>query len=228
MQRIEQLLDHRPSDEARALEAVTHPSFLHTNPGAGASNQRLEFLGDAVLGLVVAEAMYRGVGDEEGRLTRGRARVVSTKSLAAAARRISLGPLLRMSDAARRGGDDQRDKVLADGFEALIALAYEEGGLELAGRFVARHLAPELRAALEGGAELSNPKSALSERCQEVDGKPPQYRLVGKTGPDHAPEHRVVVLWGQNDAVFGRGAGIKAAQMNAAEQALAHWFKEDA
>jgi ribonuclease-3 len=135
-----------------------------------------------------------------------------------------LGDLLRMSDAAVQAGDNQQDKVLADAFEAMVALAYLEDGMDAARRFVTRHLQDEMSAAVEGGAHLENPKSLLSERCQEETGAPPEYRLVGKSGPDHAPTHRVVVLWGQKDAVFGEGLGIKAAQMDAAGRALAHWF----
>jgi ribonuclease-3 len=224
LQRIEQLLDHKPRDVDRAAAALTHPSYLHQYPEAGGHNQRLEFLGDAVLGLIVAEEMFRRVGADEGRLTQGRAAVVSTIGLAAAARRLMLGDLLRMSDAAQRAGDNQRDKVLADAFESMIALAYEELGLEGARSFVLRHLADELDAAVIGGALLDNPKSELSERCQETDGKPPEYRLVGKTGSDHAPQHQVAVLWGQKDAVFGEGCGMKSAQMSAAKKALSAWF----
>ena len=178
IQRIEQLLDHRPQDVERAAAALTHPSYLHQHPDAGAHNQRLEFLGDAVLGLIVAEEMFRLLEGDEGKLTRARASVVSTAALAGAARRLMLGDLLRMSDAAQRSGDNQRDKVLADAFESMVALAYEELGLEGARAFV------------------------------------------------HAPVHKVVVLWGQEDAVFGEGAGLKAAQMDAAQAAMSTWFGE--
>ena len=225
IQRIEQLLDHRPQDVERAAAALTHPSYLHQHPDAGAHNQRLEFLGDAVLGLIVAEEMFRRLEGDEGKLTRARS-VVSTAALAGAARRLMLGDLLRMSDAAQRSGDNQRDKVLADAFESMVALAYEELGLEGARAFVLRHLAQELDVAAQGGAALTNPKSALSESCQERNGQPPEYRLVGRTGPDHAPVHKVVVLWGQEDAVFGEGAGLKAAQMDAAQAAMSTWFGE--
>ena len=226
IQRIEQLLDHRPQDVERAAAALTHPSYLHQHPDAGEHNQRLEFLGDAVLGLIVAEEMFRRLEGDEGKLTRARASVVSTAALAGAARRLMLGDLLRMSDAAQRSGDNQRDKVLADAFESMVALAYEELGLEGARAFVLRHLAQELDVAAQGGAALTNPKSALSEACQERNGQPPEYRLVGRTGPDHAPVHKVVVLWGQEDAVFGEGAGLKAAQMDAAQAAMSTWFGE--
>jgi ribonuclease-3 len=226
LQRIEQLLDHKPENVELAARALTHPSYLHQHPDAGEHNQRLEFLGDAVLGMIVAEEMFRRVGADEGRLTQGRAVVVSTKALAAAARRLMLGDLLRMSDAAQKAGDNQRDKVLADAFEAMVALAYEEMGLEGARRFVLKHLSEQVAAAVEGGSALRNAKSVLSERCQEGDGKPPEYRLVGKTGPDHDPLHEVVVLWQQKDAVYGEDKGIKAAQMMAAEAALDAWFGE--
>ena len=227
LQRIEQLLDHKPSDPERAAAALTHPSYLHQHPKAGAHNQRLEFLGDAVMGMIVAEVMFRRLGaDDEGRMTRARAAVVSTTALAGAARRLMLGDLLRMSDAAQRSGDNQRDKVLADAFESMVALAFEELGLDGARAFVLRHLEQELDRAAQGGAVLTNPKSVLSEACQELDGNPPDYRLVGKTGPDHAPVHKVVVLWGQKEAVFGEGSGIKAAQMDAAKRALEQWFGE--
>ena len=139
-----------------------------------------------MLGLIVAEEMFRRLEGDEGKLTRARASVVSTAALAGAARRLMLGDLLRMSDAAQRSGDNQRDKVLADAFESMVALAYEELGLEGARAFVLRHLAQELDVAAQGGAALTNPKSALSESCQERNGQPPEYRLVGRTGPDRA------------------------------------------
>ena len=165
LQRIEQLLDHRPVDVERAAAALTHPSYLHQHPDAGSHNQRLEFLGDAVLGLVVAEIMFRRLGEDEGQLTRARSAVVSTSALAGAARRLMLGDLLRMSDAAQRSGDNQRDKVLADAFEAMVALAYEELGLDGARAFVARHLEAEIEAAAQGGATTEKAK------CKKQKGK---------------------------------------------------------
>ena len=125
----------------------------------------------------------------------------------------------------RRSAATTSDKVLADAFESMVALAYEELGL--AGNksvFVLRHLEQEVDRG-EGSAALTNPKSALSEACQERNGQPPEYRLVGRTGRI-TPVHKVVVLWGQEDAVFGEGAGLKAAQMDAAQAAMSTWFGE--
>jgi ribonuclease-3 len=139
---------------------------------------------------------------------------------------MNLGGLLRLSDAARLVGDHDREKVLADAFEALLALAFEVGGLDGARRFVTEHLAEELAAAIDGGEHLTNPKSELSERCQQANGEAPEYRLVGKDGPDHEPVFEVVVLWGRKRPATGRGAGIKAAQMEAAAKAMPAWFGE--
>jgi ribonuclease III len=206
-----------------ALSALTHPSYSHVTPGSGADYQRLEFLGDAVLDMVVADTLYHQLGAEEGQMTQARAAVVNTRALAAAAQAMGIDELLRVSPGARQSGDHRRPKVLADVFEAVLGALYLERGLAAASAFVETHLATVLADALAGRA-TTDPKSALSEVCQQTDGTPPEYRLVDRSGPDHAPHHRVAAFWGKKEPAYGEGVGVKAAQVAAAQAALGQWF----
>jgi ribonuclease-3 len=220
-----ELLEFRFARPELALSALTHPSFTHVNPDSGADYQRLEFLGDAVLGMVVADLLFHRLAAEEGRMTQARAAVVNTTALAAAAEIMGIGDLLRVSEGARQSGDHKRPKVLADVFEAVLGTLYLERGIAAAGAFVSAHLGAVIEDALAGRSE-TDPKSALSEACQQRNGVPPEYRMVERSGPDHAPRHRVGVFWGENEPIYGEGTGLKAAQVAAAGSALPLWFGE--
>ncbi len=224
---IEEALDHRFTDRGLLVRALTHASFANeAEPAANVvDNETLEFLGDSVLGFLVAELLYRSHPDwEQGTLTKGRAEIVSEASLAETGRRLSLGPLLRLASSDERAGGRDRDARLADALEAIVAAVFLDGGVDAARKVVARLFDADL-AALEP-EELSrrDAKSALQEQAQ-ADGKPlPRYRLLSESGPDHEKRFVYEVRYGSGDEVSatGEGATKKEAQRAAARAALDH------
>jgi ribonuclease-3 len=222
---LEEALDHRFTDRALLVRALTHASFANeAEPAANVmDNETLEFLGDSVLGFLVAERLYRSHPDwEQGTLTKARAEIVSEASLAETGRRLSLGPLLRLASSDERAGGRDRDARLADALEAIVAAVFLDGGVDGARKVVARLFDADL-AALEP-EELSrrDAKSALQEQAQ-ADGKPlPRYRLLSESGPDHEKRFVYEVRYGSGDEVSatGEGATKKEAQRAAARAAL--------
>jgi ribonuclease-3 len=202
----------------RLREALTHPSFA--NEAAQPDNQRLEFLGDSVLGACIAEDLLEAHPEaEEGELTRRRAALVNAEALAQWARAVRLGDSLAMGRGARASVEKEQTNVLADAVEALIAAVYLARGLPGARalvREIARHAGPltERLASLD-------PKGALQQKVQAEGGQAPRYRVVASHGPPHEPRFEVEVLIG--DAVVARGAGRskRLAERSAAEAALA-------
>lgn len=204
------------------LQAVTHSSWVQEHPGAGRdSNERLEFLGDAVVGLAVASYVYsRFPAAREGELSRIKAVVVGEGALAAAARRLGLGGLLFLGRGEAMSGGAGKPALLADVFEALCAALYLDSGWERARDFVVRNLADAVDRALRKGT--GDFKSALQEKVQE-EGGTVSYRLVAQEGPDHARVFTVEVLVDGKVAGRGRGSSKKAAEQEAARAALRAW-----
>ncbi|MCC6217139.1 MAG: ribonuclease III [Polyangiaceae bacterium] len=206
-----------PPQSALARTALTHPSHAHEHPGA-ADNQRLEFLGDSVLGLCASELLFaRFAGADEGFLTQARARLVSTEALAAWARGHGVPEALETG----RGGAAIREspKALADAVEALLGAAFLEGGLELAGLACRRILEPGL-AAIDPGAVEQDPKSALQEALQGSGRPPPVYELLATEGPAHRRSFVVAVSIGGERLGEGRGSSKRSAERVAAGEAL--------
>jgi len=195
--------------------ALTHRSFAH-EAGGIPTNERLEFLGDAVLGLVVAEALYReNPGLPEGQLAKMRAATVSQTPLAGAARRIGLGQYLLLGKGERRSGGRDKDSILSDAVEALIGATYLAHGLEPARELVHRLVGEELAAAsLPGGA--GDWKTELQEATQALGWGVPEYRLTG-FGPDHAKTFRAEVVVGDLTASGGGNSKKQAEQVAARE-----------
>ena len=222
---LEERLGHRFTERGLLVRALTHASFANeAEPAAKVvDNETLEFLGDSVLGFLVAERLYRAHPDwEQGTLTKARAEIVSEASLAETGRHLSLGPLLRLASSDERAGGRDRDARLADALEAVVAAVFLDGGIEAARSVVARLFDDDL-AELEP-EELSrrDAKSALQERAQ-ADGKPlPRYRLLSETGPDHEKRFVYEVRYGSGDelSAAGEGASKKEAQRAAARAAL--------
>jgi ribonuclease III len=202
---------------ARLDEALTHPSFA--NETRVADNQRLEFLGDAVLGLCVSEQLSRDHPDaDEGELTRMRAALVNAEALARWARAAKLGECLAMGRGARSTTERDQTNVLADALEAVVAAVYEAGGVE-----AARALVGEItRGVLDGPASLDarDPKSALQERVQAEGNSAPRYRVVGSSGPAHEPTFQVEVLVDEEVLARGEGRSKRLAERDAATRAL--------
>ncbi|MFO0617802.1 MAG: ribonuclease III [Polyangiaceae bacterium] len=208
---------------AFGVRALTHPSHANEQGASAdvdADYNRLEFLGDAVLALLVSEELMRRYPDaREGELSQLRAHVVSTEPLAAFARSIDLGPRLRLGRGAAASKERERDAVLADAVEALVGALYLERGLE--GTRAAVHAI--LDAGLASPRSVRDSKSQFQERVQAAGRSTPTYRLVGSEGPDHARVFNVEVL--VESEVCGRGAGAskKAAEQRAAADALSRW-----
>lgn len=199
-------------------QALTHPSY--SNEVAAAPHyQRLEFLGDAVLGLCAAELLYgRYPGADEGTLSRHRAQLVNTEALAAWGRGALLGDALRLGRGADSAAFRQGSSVLSDAVEALVAVAYLERGLEGARRFCQILLEPALDALEEGGA--LDPKSALQELVQDRGGATPRYEVRDSGGPSHDPWFLVSVQIDGRSAAEGRGRSKRLAERAAAAAAL--------
>jgi ribonuclease-3 len=207
--------------DARLLRlALTHPSVAHERGGAVQHNQRLEFLGDAVLQLILTRELYeRFPALNEGALTKARARLVNRRHLGEQARRLGLGAHLVLSHGEEAHGGRERGSTLADAFEALVGAIYLDGGWEAARQFVLRHLGEGL-ANPEGLSPVENPKGELQELLQASAAEAPQYRLETSTGPDH--DRCFVCAVYHQGVELGRGSGRskQAAQTEAAHAAL--------
>jgi ribonuclease-3 len=202
----------------RLDEALTHPSFA--NETGAPDNQRLEFLGDSVLGLCVSELLAADFTDaDEGRLTRMRSAMVNAEALAAWARRVKLGESLAFGRGAKLGSEREQTNVLADAAEALVAAVYEARGLE-----GARALVREIVSDLLGRADqlgATDPKSALQERVQARGMPAPTYRVVDMRGPPHDHVFEVEVVVGEQPLARGEGRSKRLAERDAASHALA-------
>jgi ribonuclease-3 len=206
--------------ESPALEqALTHPSLANERRGL-AHNQRLEFLGDAVLGLCASEELYRSFPDaDEGQLTRLRSQLVNAEALAAWGRHVGLASILRVGRGASGAGLRESTNVLADAAEALIAAAYLEGGFAAAQRLSSAIVQHGLAAAGPMGS-LRDPKSLLQERLQALGQPAPQYQLLEATGPAHERRFRVRVSSVTGALGEGDGRSKRAAEQAAAAAAL--------
>lgn len=210
-----------PPVEPGLLEtALTHASYAHEAGEAVAHNERLEFLGDAVLGVAVADLLYRRYPQApEGDLSRMRAALVCAPTLARVARRLGLGQFLRLGHGEEASGGRDRTSVLAGALEAVIGAVYLQHGLEAARRLVERCFAEEFALAARGEL-VEDFKTALQEWSQRHLAAEPIYRVVAQEGPDHAPVYTVEVLLGGRPAGSGRGRSKKEAEQAAAEEAL--------
>lgn len=197
--------------------ALTHDSFASEHEGSVyAANERLEFLGDAVLGAVVAHALYLRHPDKaEGTLSRMRAALVSRAALAQSARRLGLAPVLRLGRGEAAAGGEQRPSILAAAFEAIVGAVYLSDGLEAARRFIERsHLAHA------AAIETPDPKTALQEYTQAKFKKAPHYAMTAQSGPPHARIFTVTVSVAGKVMGSADGATKKQAEAAAAREAL--------
>jgi len=207
----------------RLLEAaLVHRSFRFENRGITMDNQRLEFLGDAVLGFVSAAHLYKVFGDrDEGEMTAFRSRMTSGKALAALAREIELGEWLQMGKGEQRSGGHKRSSNLADALEAVIGAAYLDGGLRAVQK-VFKTLFHPLLDGLSDDVWAENPKGKLQEYAQRRWKAGPKYRIVRKDGPPHASTFTVEVSVREHVYGTGKGRNKQAAETHAAEKALKH------
>lgn len=224
---IEQTLAHEFRDRALLERALTHRSWAHEHVGPGEEararqlhNEALEFVGDSVLGLVVAEELFRGYPEvTEGELSRMKHRLVSTHTLARAARRMGMGEHLRVGRGEEKTGGRRKRALLADVFEAVLAAVYLDAGFEAAREFVRRALSDELEQSSPERAAAADHKTLLQERLQAERRVTPTYEVVETEGPPHKRIFRVEVCW-EDERVGGQGGTIKAAEQEAARSAL--------
>lgn len=199
--------------------ALTHPSMTH-EVGDMEHNQRLEFLGDAVLQLCLTRELYdRFTEADEGSLTKGRARLVNQTSLAERAQHLSLGEYLIMSRGEEANGGRNRPSILADAFEAVIGAVYLDGGQDCACSTIVK----QFKCLLDNMDQLpkvENPKGALQELLQANSIEAPRYEVISATGPDHDREFVCAVWHGGRELAQGRGKSKKAAEVSAATAAL--------
>jgi ribonuclease-3 len=219
---LQRRIGYRFRDRGLLEHALTHRSRAAEDASGGvADNESLEFLGDAVLGFVVADALFRHYPEStEGQKSKIKAAIVSTQSLARHAEAMGLGEHLILGRGEEKTGGRQKQALLADGYEALIAAIYLDGGLEAAADFLRR----ELQEAIEAGSELAYAqdfKSALQERLQALGRPLPEYRVSGEAGPDHRKTFSVDVVVGDDVLGSATGKAKKEAEQEAARLALA-------
>lgn len=206
-------------DRALLDMAMTHPSALQPNQGAEHSNQRLEFLGDRVLGLVIAERLYaRRPGEREGRLAPRLNHLVNKKACAAAALHKGLDAFLILGTSERQNGGAAKENILGDMCEAVIGAIYLDGGLKPAQRFIETAWAPLFNA---NTTHIRDPKSLLQEWAQANRFDLPDYIEAGRDGPAHAPTFRVDVRVGGAHKATGEGPSKQEAERVAAATLLA-------
>jgi ribonuclease III len=210
------------TDRALLARALVHGSFTNEHPDEpGGSNERLEFLGDAVVSLVVSEALFERHPDEdEGALTARRAALVSTRALARVAQRLRLDELVVLGAGAERTGERRRASVLAAVFEAVAAAVYLDQGFAATRDWMRALLARELDEEIPV-ASLKSPKSRLQEIGYVRWGSPPSYRLISAAGPDHAKRYVVDVVVGERVLGRGEGSNRRDAETEAAARAIA-------
>jgi len=200
--------------------AFTHRSYLNEHKKTAiAHNERLEFLGDAVLELVVTEYLYANYTEPEGILTNWRSALVRTESIAAAAERENFEPLLRLSRGEKRGSERARQQILANCYEAVIGALYLDKGYEAAKDFITKSLLPTFDDILKEGSWM-DPKSRLQEVVQSREGATPLYKVLSEVGPDHDKVFVVGVFVDGELKGEGNGPSKQAAQVSAAATAL--------
>lgn len=199
-------------------EALTHSSCCNEN-GNSFNNERLEFLGDSVLSIIVSDHLFHKFPDQpEGQLSKLRSTLVCTQSLSSFARSIDLGMYMHLGKGEEISGGRDRDSILENAFEAVIGAIYLDGGLEKAREFVLRFIPNDLN--IEKTQILSDFKTALQEIIQQNPEEKLRYMLVSESGPDHQKEFEVDVCLNSNVIGSGRGKSKKQAEQYAAKQAL--------
>jgi ribonuclease-3 len=219
---LEEALGHRFRSRALLENALQHSSYAHEHEGTR-SNERLEFLGDSVLGLCVAHALYAAKPEwAEGELTRALHALVDGRSLALLARSLELGCLLQLGRTERQSGGQEKNSILADALEAVIGAMYLDAGLEVVDAFIARSFAQALAA--DAAPVPRDPKSEFQERVMASEGEFPTYRLVRDSEIEGDDERfQVEVLIGGRRLAEGIGRTKRAAERSAAKAALGSW-----
>lgn len=201
-------------------EALTHRSFLNENKSAKAHNERLEFLGDAVLELATTRMLFDQFPEKtEGDLTAYRAALVNTYSIAEVAQQLGMNDMLLLSKGERRDTGRARQIILANAFEALLGAIYLDQGYDAAVAFLEKHLYPKLGSVLEKKT-YQDAKSQFQEAAQEKEGTTPHYKTLDETGPDHDRHFTVGVFVKEEEVAQGKGKSKQEAEQDAAKNGL--------
>lgn len=201
-------------------EALTHRSYLNEHPQSTfSSNERLEFLGDAILEFLISRLLFKQFPDSpEGVLTAFRSRIVQTKTLSRIAQKFSLGEFLFLSRGEEEGGGRKNSGLLENAFEALIGAIFQDQGIDKVNGFVKRHFEPEILSLKP--SDLKDSKSLLQELAQEKEKITPTYKILSQIGPDHAKIFTVGVFLGERRIGEGIGSSKQEAEEEAAKAAL--------
>ena len=216
---IEEKIGYSFKDRSLLALAFTHRSYVNEHRDIELHNERLEFLGDSVLGMIMAEYLYRQLPNHpEGELSYLRSRLVEATSCVSYIRKLNVDSYILLGKGERMSGGRGRDTILADLFEAIIAAIYLDGGLEAAKKFILKNLSNEIAAILK--TPERNWKALLQDYCQKKFQIPPHYNVVSEEGPDHSKVFKVTVIVDDIELGTGNGASKKIAQQAAAADAL--------
>ena len=217
MTELEKIIGYKFNNENLLKTALTHSSYANEHSDYFHCNERLEFLGDSVLGFITAEYIYAQFPDlPEGELTKKRAYAVCETTLAEYANEISLGSFLLLGNGEKHSGGDKRPSILSDAFEALLAAVYLDGGIENAKKFVLSFIS----AAVSEKPQFKDYKTTLQEVIQQNPEEKLTYTVTDESGPDHEKSFTVEVYLNSNRIGKGTGRSKKQAEQNAAREAL--------
>jgi ribonuclease-3 len=219
---FEQIVGYRFRDRELLARALTHKSYANERRETSSShNERLEFLGDTVLGFIIGELIYRAFPNlQEGALSKIKAHLVSAATLSGKGRALGIGRFLRMGAGEARSGGAEKLSLLADGFEAVVAAIYLDGGLPAAEAFLWRVFGTDVTGIDIGDLSFQDYKTALQEAAQALGLPLPEYRIVDEYGPDHEKVFVIQVFWNGEAFAYGRGLSKREAQRKAAKEAL--------
>jgi ribonuclease-3 len=216
---IESRLGYQFKDKSLLALAFVHRSFINENRDVNEHNERLEFLGDSVLGILIAEFLYRKLPTTpEGDLSYLRSRLVEASSCMAFIQKLNLESYVLLGKGERLNDGRGRDSILADLFEAVIGAIYLDGGIESARQFIFRNFTPEIDAILM--TPLQNWKAMLQDHCQKKFQQAPNYHVLSESGPDHSKLFKIMVKLNDDELGVGEGPSKKEAQQAAAADAV--------
>ncbi len=211
-------------NEELLKQALTHRSWVNENKDNNGTNERLEFLGDAILEFIVSKVIYaKFPGKEEGYLTALRANLVNTKNLAAIATKLGIGNMIFLSKGEEEGGGRTNSSLLADTVEAIIGALFIDQGIEASEKFITDNILVDVEE--KASLPLKDPKSLLQEKVQSEGFSAPKYQVISETGPDHNKEFTVEVVVNGKQAAKGLGKSKSEAEQDAAGSALKNMLK---
>ncbi len=220
MASLEENIGYKFTNSLLLAEALTHPSLAYETQKPHFDNQRLEFLGDAVLQLILTDRIFNQYqGHDEGEMTKLRSSMVSKEALHKFSKKIDLGEFVMMGKGEKANGGQNRASTLADGLEALLGAIYLDSGFAEAAAFIDRLIENSLEEA-ESNPSDKNPKGRLQEILQAIIPQSPSYEVMSESGPDHDKIFIVRILWSNAELASGQGPSKKTAEANAAEKAL--------